>query len=73
MSSMVSIYATALAFKAEGNQFFKNKQYEKAIEQYTKAIEADDRDVTFFSNRSACYAALEKWEEAAADGKKASV
>ena len=70
MSSMVSKNATALAFKAEGNQFFKNKEYEKAIEQYTKAIGADDRDVTFFSNRSACYAALTMWAEAAEDGRQ---
>ena len=58
--------ATALAFKAEGNGHFKNKQYAEAIEQYTKAIEADpDTDVTFYSNRSACYAATAKWQEAA--------
>jgi stress-induced-phosphoprotein 1 len=63
--------ATALAFKAEGNGHFKNKQYAEAIEQYTKAIEADpDTDVTFYSNRSACYAATAKWQEAADDGRK---
>ena len=33
------------------------------------AIEADPSDVTFYSNRSAAYAALEKWEEAAEDGR----
>jgi len=27
-------------------------------------------DVTFFSNRSACYAAINKWEQAAEDGKQ---
>ncbi len=70
MSSMVSKNSTALAFKAEGNSHFKAKSYAAAIEQYTKAIDADSQDVTFFSNRSACYAALEKWEEAAADGRQ---
>ena len=70
MSSMVSKNATALAFKAEGNSHFKSKNYAAAIEQYTKAINTDSQDVTFYSNRSACYAALEKWEEAAADGRQ---
>lgn len=28
----------AQEFKAQGNEFFKNKEYLKAIEQYTKAI-----------------------------------
>ena len=26
------------SFKQKGNQFFKEKHYERAIEQYTKAI-----------------------------------
>ena len=62
--------ATAKAKKDEGNNFFKNKQYEQAIEKYTEAISHDPTDVTFFSNRSACYAALNKWTEAAEDGKQ---
>lgn len=62
--------ARAAAFKAEGNEFFKNKNYEKAIEKYTLAIESDPADVTFYSNRSACYAALNKWSEAADDGRQ---
>jgi tetratricopeptide (TPR) repeat protein len=62
--------ATALAHKAEGNTFFKNKQYEQAIEKYTLAINADGTDVTFFSNRSACYAAIDNFQEAADDGRQ---
>jgi stress-induced-phosphoprotein 1 len=61
--------AKAVAAKAEGNNFFKNKQYPQAIQKYTEAIENDSNDVTFFSNRSACYAALDEWEKAAEDGK----
>jgi len=60
----------AKAKKDEGNVFYKNKEYEKAIEKYTEAINLDGSDVTFFSNRSACYAALNKWQEAAEDGKQ---
>lgn len=62
--------AAAQAKKNEGNTFFKNKQYEQAIEKYTQAIELDPSDVTFYSNRSACYAALGRWEEAAEDGRQ---
>lgn len=63
----------ALAAKAEGNNFFKNKQYSQAIDKYTEAINYDNSDVTFFSNRSACYAALNEWEKAAEDGKSCIV
>jgi len=59
----------ALAAKTAGNDFFKNKQYKQAIDKYTEAINHDNSDVTFFSNRSACYAALNEWEKAAEDGK----
>jgi len=63
----------ALAKKAEGNGFFKNKQYQQAIDKYSAAISLYDQDVTFFSNRSACYAALEQWEQAAEDGRQCVV
>lgn len=62
--------ATAQAKKNEGNNFFKNKQYQQAIDKYTEAINLDPSDVTFYSNRSACYAALNKWSEAAEDGRQ---
>jgi len=62
--------AQAQAKKNEGNNFFKNKQYQNAIEKYTEAIEFDPSDVTFYSNRSACYAALSMWQEAAEDGRQ---
>ncbi|KAJ1463043.1 hypothetical protein M885DRAFT_504559 [Pelagophyceae sp. CCMP2097] len=61
--------AKAQAFKKEGNDYFQKKQHEKAIEKYSEAIAADGTDVTFYSNRSAAYAALEMWDEAADDGR----
>jgi len=54
--------------KAEGNKYFAEKNYPQAIEKYTEAIAADPSDVTFFSNRSACYAHLEQWAKSAEDG-----
>jgi len=62
--------AAAVAKKNEGNNFFKEKKYAEAIHKYSEAIELDKSDVTFFSNRSACYAALERWQEAAEDGRQ---
>jgi len=62
--------AQAQSKKTEGNAFFKDKKYEQAISKYTEAIALDQSDVTFYSNRSACYAALEKWTEAADDGRQ---
>lgn len=62
--------AAAQARKAEGNDFFKNKKYAEAIAKYTEAIAEDPGDVTFYSNRSACYAALNQWNEAAEDGRQ---
>ena len=55
---------------SDGNTFFKNKQYQQAIDKYTEAINLDPSDVTFYSNRSACYAALNMWNEAADDGRQ---
>lgn len=57
-------------FHSEGNTFFKNKNYEAAIDKYSDAIALDPSDVTFYSNRSACYAALGRWQEAAEDGRQ---
>lgn len=62
--------AAAQAKKNEGNNFFKAKQFQQAIGKYTEAIALDSNDVTFYSNRSACHAALEQWEKAAEDGRQ---
>ncbi len=53
--------------KAKGNQYFLKKQYPEAIEWYTKAIKADPKDSTFYSNRSAAYMGVNKFQEALND------
>mmetsp|Transcript_19087 Transcript_19087/g.44616 ORF Transcript_19087/g.44616 Transcript_19087/m.44616 type:complete len:590 (-) Transcript_19087:247-2016(-) len=58
----------ALEAKAKGNTAFQAKNYEEAIKHFTEAIKHDPTDHVFFSNRSACYASLEKYDEALADG-----
>jgi tetratricopeptide (TPR) repeat protein len=62
-----------LIIYSEGNNAFKNKNYQEAIQKYSEAIQLDSSDVTFYSNRSACYAALNMWAEAAEDGKQCIV
>lgn len=62
--------AQAQAKKTEGNNFFKAKDYDNAIAKYSEAIAFDGTDVTFFSNRSACYAAKLQWDKAFEDGRQ---
>ena len=47
------------------------KDYEKAIEWYSKAVNADPKNATFYSNRSAAYLALKNFGAAAWDGQYA--
>ncbi|CRK90452.1 CLUMA_CG004156, isoform A [Clunio marinus] len=44
--------AEAEKFKEEANSYFKNKDYDKAIELYTKAIEIDPHNAVYYANRS---------------------
>jgi mitochondrial import receptor subunit TOM70 len=50
----------------KGNEEFKNKNFIKAIEHYTKCISIEKNPV-FYSNRSACYYNLYKPEKALED------
>lgn len=60
----------ALALKKLGNQKYKNEEYEPAIEFYTAALKVKT-DPVFYSNRSACYSALNKHEEVVQDATEA--
>jgi tetratricopeptide (TPR) repeat protein len=50
----------ALEYKTRGNQYYAKKEWTKAAELYTQAIEMDPTNAIFYSNRSACYMALSK-------------
>ena len=50
-----------------GNEEFKQKNYEKAIEHYTKAIEDNPVDHTIYGNRSASYHNLKNYDKALED------
>ncbi|KAJ3310936.1 TOM (translocase of outer membrane) complex component [Boothiomyces sp. JEL0838] len=56
--------------KALGNKFYSEQKYEKAIEQYTKAIELAPTSV-YYCNRAASYSNLGKYELVIEDCNKA--
>ncbi|XP_065173629.1 stress-induced-phosphoprotein 1 [Atheta coriaria] len=53
----------AKAAKEKGNEFYKKKDFEKAIEFYTKAIEHDPTDITFFNNLAAVYFEMKQFDK----------
>lgn len=66
----------ALEYKSEGNDYFKNGQYDKAIACYSKAIEEcpieNSNDLaTFYQNRAAAYEQLKKYSSVIDDCSKA--
>ncbi|EEQ39515.1 putative mitochondrial import receptor subunit [Clavispora lusitaniae] len=56
----------ALALKRAGNEKYKHEKFEDAIVFYSAALKLKE-DTVFYSNRSACYAALNKHEEVIKD------
>ncbi|ODQ48418.1 hypothetical protein PICMEDRAFT_13995 [Pichia membranifaciens NRRL Y-2026] len=56
----------AIALKEKGNEYFKAKQYEKAIIYYTNALTCK-KDHIFYGNRSACYSALKQFDKTIED------
>jgi len=59
-----------VAFKNQGNQFFAKKEYAKAIELYSKAVEVEPSNHIYYSNRCAAYAGMGNFEAAKADGER---
>lgn len=62
----------ALAAKDQGNEFYKKKEYVKALEMYTKAHELHPTNAIYLGNRSAVYIAQENWTQALRDSKEAT-
>ncbi|KAF2503235.1 TPR-like protein [Lophium mytilinum] len=61
----------AEACKASGNKFFKAREYQKAIDEYSKAIDADPKNATYYSNRAAALMSANRFVEALEDCKVA--
>ena len=60
-TTMVSRAEKALQLKNEGNELFEKKQYAKAYEKYTAAIDEDENNAVLYSNRAACSLATKKY------------
>ncbi|EKE41070.1 hypothetical protein ENUP19_0127G0009 [Entamoeba nuttalli] len=56
--------------KLKGNEYLNAKDYSKAIDEYTKAIQLNQAAV-YYSNRSAAYCSIEENDLAIEDAKKA--
>ena len=50
----------ATAFKDKGNAFYKKSDYVQAIEAYSQGLTLDPTNHIIYSNRSACYLALQQ-------------
>lgn len=55
----------------QGSEYGTQKRYEKAIQEYDKAIELNPNDYKSYYNRGKCYQALDDTEKAQADFEKA--
>ena len=60
----------ATAYKNLGNEAFAAKKFEDAIEHFSQAIELDPSNHVLWSNRSASYLSLNKFQEAKNDAEK---
>ncbi|KAK4389442.1 Hsp70-Hsp90 organizing protein 3 [Sesamum angolense] len=63
--------AKAQKEKEAGNAAYKKKDFETAIQHYSKAIELDDEDISFLTNRAAVYLEMGKYEDCIKDCEKA--
>ncbi|KAH7659512.1 stress-induced-phosphoprotein 1 [Dioscorea alata] len=57
--------------KEAGNAAYKKKDFETAIQHYTRALELDDEDISFLTNRAAVYMEMGKYEDCIKDCDKA--
>ena len=60
----------ANAWKTKGNELFSAKDFPAAVEAFSKAIELDANNHVLYSNRSACYASMQQYDEAVDDAEK---
>jgi stress-induced-phosphoprotein 1 len=57
--------------KDAGNAAYKKKDFEAAVEHYTKAVELNDEDISFLTNRAAVFLEMGKYEDCIKDCEKA--
>ncbi|CAM1505285.1 Fc.00g109220.m01.CDS01 [Cosmosporella sp. VM-42] len=62
----------AESYKAAGNRFFKDRNYTKAIEQYSKAVDLFPFSATYLGNRAAAYMSNGQFDAALDDCTRAA-
>ncbi|KAF7562005.1 hypothetical protein G7046_g2133 [Stylonectria norvegica] len=62
----------AESYKAAGNRFFKDRNYPKAIEQYSKAVDLFPLSATYLGNRAAAYMSNGQYDAALDDCSRAT-
>eukprot|EP00854_Cymbomonas_tetramitiformis_P027859 gene27859-34418_t len=53
--------------KKAGNEAYQRRDYQEAIKLYSQAIAGDDKDKTLYSNRSAAYLSIGRYDDALVD------
>jgi stress-induced-phosphoprotein 1 len=61
------------AFKDLGNKAFAAKEYDKAIDLFSRGIELDPQNHVLYSNRSAAYGGKKDWTAALEDAEQVSI
>jgi stress-induced-phosphoprotein 1 len=69
--NLTSQQAQAEAEKEKGNEAYKKKDFETAINHYNKAIEIDPVNMTYYTNRAAVYFEQKRWEDCIKECEKA--
>ena len=63
----MTVETTAEEFKTQANDLFKQKEFIKAINMYTKAIDLDSGNAVYYSNRGASYLQVQEYTKALQD------
>lgn len=66
-----NISEEVLALKVQGNDAYREGDYERAISKFSEALSLDPNSDAVLCNRSMAYGALKDWERSAADAQKA--
>ncbi|KAK1287724.1 hypothetical protein QJS10_CPB19g00894 [Acorus calamus] len=66
-SNTISQEESAEIAKGKGNAYFKDKQWQKAINCYSEAIKLNGKNATYYSNRAAAYLELGSFIQAESD------
>jgi len=57
--------------KEKGNEAYKKKDFETALNHYNKANELDPKNMTYYTNRAAVYFEQKRWDDCIKECEKA--